>query len=122
MRLCISCTSLIILQNCHTLQASEGCCEPHADTVAPIFGPKGKLYTPINSFTDTGSFINQYTGGYRAYSVDDSKYTLGSPIINHTAHFETIVPPNSFGGPLAAPFYSTFGRTDPGTFEYQCLV
>lgn len=89
-----------------------------AEAVAAIFGPKGKLYFPVSSISTTA---NNYTGGYRMYSVPNSNPFNKATINNHSAEFEVIVPPSTTG-PLAAPFYSTFGRTDPGTLEYQCLL
>ena len=55
---------------------------------------------------------------YRAYDV--------KKISNHSASYDTIVPPNNIvyhpDKPvvLAAPFYSTFARTNPGTLAYEC--
>lgn len=89
-----------------------------AEAIAGIFGPKGKFYFPLSSLDTTA---NKYTGGYRAYSVPSFNLLNKATINNHTAESETIVPPSTIG-PLAAPFYSTFGRTDPGTLEYQCLL
>ena len=90
-------------------------------TVAPIFGPKGDLYIPISSIVN-GPAANNFTGGYRKYTVPNANLFKKTTINNHTLDFETTVTPNLVGGPLAAPFYSTFGRSDPGTLEYLCLV
>ena len=55
---------------------------------------------------------------YRAYDV--------KRISNHSAPYETIVAPNNpilrpnEPAVLAAPFYSTFVRTNPGTLAYEC--
>jgi hypothetical protein len=62
---------------------------------AILFGPGGKLFVPISgNGADTGSV--------RRYDVD-------------TKTFDVFVPA---GGPLMAPFYLTFGLTDPGTLQY----
>ena len=90
-------------------------------TVAPIFGPKGDLYIPVSSIVN-GPAANNFTGGYRKYTVPNANLFKQTAINNHSLDFETIVRPNLVGGPLAAPFYSTFGRSDPGTLEYLCLV
>ena len=90
-------------------------------TVAPIFGPKGDLYVPISSIVN-GPAANNFTGGYRKYAVPNANLLKKATINNHSLDFETVVTPNLVGGPLAAPFYSTFGRSDPGTLEYLCLV
>ena len=91
-------------------------------TVAPIFGPKGDLYVPISPPGVNGLVADNFTGGYRKYTVPNTDPFNKARIVNHTLSFETVVPPNLDGGPLAAPFYSVFGRSDPGTLEYLCLV
>jgi DNA-binding beta-propeller fold protein YncE len=69
--------------------------QPRAFAQALEFGPGGLLYVPITS-----------TGEVRRYDV-------------RTKTFDVIVPPNASGGPLEAPFYLTFGRTDPATLAYR---
>jgi hypothetical protein len=62
---------------------------------ALLFGPGGRLFVPIS-----GGEMD--TGAVRAYNVS-------------TKVFDYVAPP---GGPLAAPWYLTFGKTDPGTLAY----
>jgi hypothetical protein len=62
---------------------------------ALLFGPGGRLFVPIS-----GGVMD--TGAVRAYNVS-------------TKIFDYVVPP---GGPLGAPWYLTFGKTDPGTLAY----
>ncbi|HSU31728.1 MAG TPA: hypothetical protein VLJ11_10880 [Bryobacteraceae bacterium] len=63
---------------------------------ALLFGPGGRLFVPISN-----------TGEVRSYDVQSK-------------HFQSFV--NAFGGPsggpLQAPYYLTFGNTDPGTLQY----
>jgi DNA-binding beta-propeller fold protein YncE len=61
---------------------------------ALLFGPKGKLYVPISN-----------TGQIRVYDVSTKAYT-------------ELVAPASLGGPLTAPQYLTFGKTNPATLAY----
>jgi glucose/arabinose dehydrogenase len=59
---------------------------------ALLFGPKGKLFVPINN-----------TGEVRRYNV-------------RTKTYDIIIPA---GGNLLSPWYLTFGETDPRTLEYD---
>jgi DNA-binding beta-propeller fold protein YncE len=59
---------------------------------ALVFGPKGRLFVPINN-----------TGEVRRYDVT-------------TKTFDVFV---ASGGPLQQPWYLTFGETDPKTLEYE---
>ena len=86
----------------------------------PFSGPKGELYIPITAITTNGPAPNNYTGGYRTYAVPNN--INHAVIVNHTLGFEAVVPPNLAPGPLVSPSYSVFGRSDPGTLEYLCLV
>ena len=55
---------------------------------------------------------------YRTYDV--------KKISNHSAPYDTIVAPNNPDlnptkpAVLAAPYYSTFAQTNPGTLAYEC--
>lgn len=69
--------------------------EPRAFAQALIFGPKGKLYVPINN-----------TGEVRRYNVRTKRYSV-------------FVPTNEAGGALINPWYLTFGETDPRTLRYD---
>ncbi len=66
--------------------------EPRAFAQALLFGPKRRLFVPINN-----------TGEVRRYNV-------------RTKAFGVFVPT---GGPLQSPGYLTFGETDPRTLEYD---
>lgn len=67
--------------------------------VTMLFGPNGRLFIPITaSGPDTGSV--------RRYDV--AKKT-----------FDVFVRSSAKGGPLPAPWYLTFGKTDPATLQYQ---
>ncbi len=61
-----------------------------------LFGPEGKLFVPMNN-----------TGEVRRYH---------SPT---TGDYNVLVPA---GGPLLAPFYLTFGKTNPSTLNYEASV
>jgi hypothetical protein len=65
---------------------------------ALLFGPSGILYVPIQTSLNLGE-VRRYT-----YNVPAKMWT-----------FDLFVPR---GGPLIAPFYLTFGRTDPATLAY----
>ena len=70
--------------------------QPRSFAQAIEFGPSGRLFVPISgNGPDTGSV--------RSYDVTTKTYT-------------TFVAP---GGPLAIPWYLTFGKTDPATLAYQ---
>jgi len=72
--------------------------QPRAFGQALLFGPEGRLFVPISgNGPDTGSV--------RRYNV---------PLKT----FDVFVPPNAQGGPLGAPWYLTFGKTDPATLAY----
>lgn len=69
---------------------------PRSFAMAILFGPNGKLFVPISGGgPDAGSV--------RRYDVE-------------TKAFDVFVPA---GGPLGAPWYLTFGNTDPATLSYQ---
>jgi sugar lactone lactonase YvrE len=72
--------------------------QPRAFAQALLFGPGGKLFVPI-----TGNGPD--TGEVRRYDVS-------------TGAFDVFVPPNASGGPLAMPWYLTFGQTDSVTLAY----
>lgn len=70
--------------------------EPRAFAQAILFGPDGKLFVPISgNGPDSGSV--------RRYDVE-------------TKTFDVFIPA---GGPLIAPWYLTFGHTDPATLAYD---
>lgn len=71
--------------------------------VTMLFGPHGRLFVPI-TLPPTGP--NPYSGSVRRYDVA-------------LKTFEVFVPPTGQGGPLAAPWYLTFGNTDPATLQYE---
>jgi hypothetical protein len=66
---------------------------------ALLFGPEGRLFVPI-----TGR-LGPDAGAVRRYNVS-------------TKEFDVFVPPSAQGGPLGAPWYLTFGKTDPATLAY----
>jgi hypothetical protein len=72
--------------------------QPRAFAQAILFGPSGRLYVPI-----TGNGPD--TGSVRVYDVNSGQFTV-------------LVPPAADGGPLASPWYLTFGQTDPATLAY----
>jgi hypothetical protein len=75
---------------------------PRAFAQALLFGPGGFLFVPIaGDGPDTGS-VRQY---------DVSASISPQP-------FSIFVPPRKEEGPLRAPWYLTFGKTDPGTLAY----
>jgi DNA-binding beta-propeller fold protein YncE len=65
---------------------------------ALLFGPDGFLFVPISG-------NGPDTGAARRYNVANKQFTV-------------FVPPSSKGGPMGAPQYLTFGRTDPATLAY----
>jgi hypothetical protein len=65
---------------------------PRAFAQALLFGPGGRLFVPISN-----------TGEVRRYDV-------------RSKQFQSFV--NAATGPLQAPWYLTFGNTDPRTLEY----
>jgi len=75
-----------------------------------LFGPQGKLFVPISDINlngDENTTVNgPDTGSVRRYDVV-------------TKTFDVFVPPNAQRGPLGAPWYLTFGKTDPGTLAYD---
>jgi hypothetical protein len=75
---------------------------------ALLFGPKGHLFVPIS-----GPPGGNYTGDVRRYDVQTKSF---SP---NPAPFRAFVTSGGSGQPLGAPFYLTFGNTDPGTLAYQ---
>jgi sugar lactone lactonase YvrE len=66
---------------------------------ALLFGPGGHLFVPISGI------FGPDAGAVRRYDVT-------------TKTFDVFVPPRPQGGPLGAPWYLTFGKTDPGTLAY----
>lgn len=66
--------------------------QPRTSPQAILFGPDGKLFVPINQ-----------NGSVRRYDVATKTY-------------ENFVSP---GGPLTAPWYLTFGKTNPSTLAYD---
>ena len=66
---------------------------------ALLFGPQGRLFVPISGIFGADA------GAVRRYNVD-------------TKEFDVFVPPSAQGGPLGAPWYLTFGKTDPATLAY----
>jgi DNA-binding beta-propeller fold protein YncE len=73
--------------------------QPRAFAQALLFGPGGRLFVPI-----TGNGPD--TGAVRSYNVA-------------TKSFVNFVHPSAQGGPLGAPWYLTFGNTDPATLAYK---
>jgi hypothetical protein len=72
--------------------------QPRAFAQALLFGPQGRLFVPING-------NGPDTGAVRRYKVD-------------TKAFDNFVKPSVGGGALGAPFYLTFGKTNPATLAY----
>ena len=72
--------------------------EPRAFAQALLFGPGGRLFVPI-----TGNGPD--TGQVRRYDVG-------------TKQFDVFVPASAAPGPLEAPWYLSFGETDPRTLKY----
>jgi hypothetical protein len=66
--------------------------DPRAFAEAIMFGPKGRLFVPINN-----------SGEVRRYNLK-------------TRTFDRLIPP---GGPLQVPWYLTFGETNPRTLGYD---
>jgi hypothetical protein len=66
--------------------------QPRAFAQALLFGPKGRLFVPINT-----------TGEVRRYDV-------------MTKTFDVFVPS---GGPLQQPWYLSFRETNPRTLKYE---
>jgi hypothetical protein len=66
---------------------------------ALLFGPGGRLFVPISGI------FGPDAGAVRRYDIT-------------TKQFDVFVPPRPQGGPLGAPWYLTFGKTDPGTLAY----
>ena len=71
---------------------------PRAFAQALLFGPYGRLFVPISgNGPDTGA-VRRYDPG--------------------THDYDDFVPPSAQGGPLGAPWYLSFGATDPATLDY----
>jgi hypothetical protein len=66
---------------------------------ALLFGPEGRLFVPISGIGGPDA------GAVRRYDVT-------------TKQFDVFVLPSAQGGPLGAPWYLTFGKTDPATLAY----
>jgi hypothetical protein len=66
---------------------------------ALLFGPEGRLFVPISGR------LGPDAGAVRRYNVT-------------TKEFDVFVLPSAQGGPLGAPWYLTFGKTDPATLAY----
>jgi DNA-binding beta-propeller fold protein YncE len=73
--------------------------QPRAFAQALLFGPEGELFVPISG-------NGPDTGAVRRYDVS-------------TKAFDDFVPPRSQGGAIGAPWYLTFGATDPSTLQYS---
>jgi hypothetical protein len=88
------------------IDLDAGQLQPRAFAQALLFGPGGALFVPIS-----GGDV-QFTGSVR-------RYDLSSKVAPPT--FTEFVPANGAdaSGPLIAPWYLTFGKTDPGTLAYQ---
>ena len=72
--------------------------QPRAFAQALLFGPGGFLFVPISgNGPDTGSV---------------RRYDVVSKL------FSNFVLPSASGGPLVAPWYLTFGQTNPSTLAY----
>ena len=72
--------------------------QPRAFAQALLFGPGGFLFVPISS-------NGPDTGSVRRYDVVSKL-------------FSNFVLPSASGGPLVAPWYLTFGQTNPSTLAY----
>lgn len=68
--------------------------QPRAFAQALLFGPEGRLFVPITN-----------TGEVRRYDVT-------------TKQFNSFVQASANGGPLEAPWYLSFGKTNAGTLQY----
>jgi sugar lactone lactonase YvrE len=76
--------------------------EPRAFAQALLFGPDGRLFVPISG---SGPDNGPDTGAVRRYDPG-------------THDYDDFVPPSAQGGPLGAPWYLSFGATDPATLDY----
>jgi hypothetical protein len=79
--------------------------QPRAFAQALLFGPKGRLFVPINNQASLPP-DNPFTGEVRRYNI-------------RTKIFDIFVPSVANGGTLLNPWYLTFGKTDPETLEYD---
>jgi outer membrane protein assembly factor BamB len=79
--------------------------EGRAFAQALLFGPKGRLFIPINGPIAgvSGPVTGIHTGEVRRYNVKTKAYDIFI----------------AAGGNLANPWYMTFGETDPSTLEYD---
>lgn len=76
------------------LDVAESAGGSRAFAQALLFGPNGRLFVPITN-----------TGEVRRYNVVDGSYDI-------------FIKSNANGGELIAPWYLTFGKTDPTTLDY----
>jgi hypothetical protein len=88
------------------IDLDEGRLQPRAFAQALLFGPGGALFVPIS-------------GGDLPFAGSVRRYDLSSKV--SPPIFTEFVPPLGVDatGPMIAPWYLTFGKTDPGTLAYQ---
>jgi DNA-binding beta-propeller fold protein YncE len=84
------------------LELDGGGTQPRAFAQALLFGPDGFLFVPI-----TGDGPD--TGSVRKYNISAN---ISPP------PFSVLVPPRKANGPLRAPWYLTFGKTNPANLAY----
>jgi hypothetical protein len=74
-----------------------------------LFGPQGRLFVPITG----GAGI--YVGEVRRYNVETKNYDV---LVPPTSPTTTPLSSPSYN-PMQAPFFLTFGKTNPSTLEYD---
>lgn len=88
-----------------------------------IFGPGGDLFVPISAINPRGGDIDLLypdRGAVRRYDVTPLPNRRCTDVSQDPSeNFTYFVKSNRDGGPMEAPQFLTFGKTNPGTLAYE---